>query len=91
MNKTEAPVEGLVDKNGFTIKPPITDMECILICLQNAPCGIDKKQAERLVSTLDGTLQYASTYDSMGNTTKKIIITYDKGYEKRQAEIESAS
>ena len=45
----EAPTEGEVDKWGFTIKPTITDEECILICLKNAPCGIDKKQAERII------------------------------------------
>ena len=45
----EAPIEGKLDKWGFTIKPTISDTECILICLRNAPCGIDKKQSERLV------------------------------------------
>ena len=45
----EAPPEGEVDKWGFTIKPTITDTELILMCLRNAPCGADKKQAERLV------------------------------------------
>ena len=45
----ESPTEGEVDKWGFTIKPTITDEECILICLKNAPCGIDKKQAERII------------------------------------------
>jgi len=38
----EAPIEGEVDKWGFTIKPTISDTECIIICLKNAPCGIDK-------------------------------------------------
>lgn len=38
-----------VDKHGFTIKPPISDELCILICLKNAPCGTSKKQIERLV------------------------------------------
>ena len=45
----EAPIEGEVDKWGFTIKPSITDDELILMCLRNAPCGSDKKQAERLI------------------------------------------
>jgi len=44
----EAP-KGKVDKWGFSIKPPISDEECILICLKNAPCGSDKKQVERLL------------------------------------------
>tara|TARA_Y100000385_G_C12513340_1_gene392283 strand:+ start:145 stop:321 length:177 start_codon:yes stop_codon:yes gene_type:complete len=45
----EAPTEGEVDKWGFTIKPTISDVECILRCLNNAPCGCDKKQVERLI------------------------------------------
>ena len=39
----EIKVEAPVDKNGFTMKPPITDTQCILMCLRNAPCGADKK------------------------------------------------
>ena len=46
----EAPVEGEVDKWGFTIKPTITDDELILICLKKAPCGTDRKQALALVA-----------------------------------------
>jgi len=38
-----------VDKHGFTMKPPITDNECILSCLKNAHGGMDKKQVDRLV------------------------------------------
>ena len=49
ITNVEAPIEGEVDKWGFTIKPTITDEECILICLKNAPCGIDKKQTERII------------------------------------------
>ena len=45
----EAPIEGEVDKWGFTIKPSITDDELILICLKNAPCGTDRKQTQRLI------------------------------------------
>jgi len=45
----EAPIEGEVDKWGFTIKPTITDDECILICLRNAPCGTDRKQVINLI------------------------------------------
>ena len=37
------------DKNGFTMKPPITDTQCILMCLKNAPCGADKKQVQKLI------------------------------------------
>ena len=45
VTKSEAPV----DKNGFTLKPPITDTQCILMCLRNAPCGADKKQVQKLI------------------------------------------
>jgi hypothetical protein len=45
----EAPVEGEVDKWGFTIKPTISDDELILRCLRNAPCGCDRKQAMKLI------------------------------------------
>jgi hypothetical protein len=45
----EAPVEGEVDKWGFTIKPTISDDELILRCLKNAPCGSDKKQVMNLI------------------------------------------
>jgi hypothetical protein len=49
IDNVEAPIEGKVDKWGFTIKPSISDTECILICLKNAPCGHNKKQVERLI------------------------------------------
>jgi len=48
MHKTEAQV----DKWGFTIKPTISDKECMLICLNNAPCGIDKKQVAEIIKAL---------------------------------------
>jgi|TARA_R100001163_G_C5038326_1_gene177034 hypothetical protein len=54
MSNVEAPDE-LVDKHGFSIKPPISDKECILICLKNAPCGTDKKQVQRLIELYDDT------------------------------------
>ena len=38
-----------VDKHGFTIKPLISDDECIRRCLSNIPCGIERKQVERLL------------------------------------------
>ncbi len=49
IDSPEAPIEGEVDKWGFTIKPSITDTECILICLRNAPCGTDSKQVNKLI------------------------------------------
>ena len=42
-----------VDKHGFTIKPPISDTACILICLNNAPCGTDRKQVARLIKEFE--------------------------------------
>ena len=39
-----------VDEHGFTVKPPITDRECIYKCLDNsrALAGLDRKQVARL-------------------------------------------
>ncbi len=37
------------DSNGWTIRDPISDDECILICLRNAPCGTDMKQVNKLI------------------------------------------
>ena len=37
------------DKIVWTQKPPISDSECILLCLKNAPCGTNRKQVERLI------------------------------------------
>jgi hypothetical protein len=39
----------MIDKDGWTQRDPISDNECILICLKNAPCGIDRKQVIRLI------------------------------------------
>ena len=40
----------MLDKNGFTIRKPISDRECIYKCLDNnrALAGLDRKQVERL-------------------------------------------
>jgi|TARA_B000000532_G_scaffold193421_1_gene159370 hypothetical protein len=46
-----------VDKHGFTIKPPISDTACILICLNNAPCGTDRKQVARLIQEFEDGLR----------------------------------
>ncbi len=35
---------------GWTQKDPITNDELILLCLNNAPCGSDKKQLMSLIS-----------------------------------------
>jgi len=52
----EAPIEGEVDKWGFTIKPPISDDLLMLRCLQNAPCGSDRKQVARLCCVIEAKL-----------------------------------
>ena len=41
----------MIDKDGWTQKDPISDEECILVCLKNCEhlCGIDKKQVARLI------------------------------------------
>ena len=49
IDSPEAPIEGKVDKHGFTIKPSITDDELILMCIKNAPCGSDRKQVLALI------------------------------------------
>ena len=40
----------VVDKNGFTIRGPISDRECIYKCLDNCRqlAGLDRQQVERL-------------------------------------------
>ena len=39
-----------IDEHGFTVKPPISDRECIYRCLDNCRdlSGLDKKQVSRL-------------------------------------------
>jgi len=41
------------DKHGFTIKEPITDDDLIYICLNNAPCGTDRKQVMNLIKVYE--------------------------------------
>ena len=40
----------ILDKNGFTIRVPISDRECIYKCLDNCRqlAGLDRKQVARL-------------------------------------------
>ncbi len=40
----------------WMVKPPISDEELMLICLNNAPCGTNKKQATRLIRVLEAKL-----------------------------------
>ena len=41
---------GSVDKDGFSVRPPISDRECIYKCLDNCRqmAGLDRKQVARL-------------------------------------------
>ena len=57
IDSPEAPIEGEVDKWGFTIKPSISDDELILMCLKNAPCGSDRKQAMKLIKIYEEKIQ----------------------------------
>jgi hypothetical protein len=57
IDSPEAPIDGEVDKWGFTIKPTITDDELILMCLRNAPCGADRKQVLSLIKKYESILE----------------------------------
>jgi hypothetical protein len=41
------------EKIVWTQKPLISDRDCILLCLKNAPCGTSRKQVERLIKEFD--------------------------------------
>ena len=51
MSNVEASAGGEVDHQGWPKKPPISDRECILKCLENCEqlAGLDKKQVGRLI------------------------------------------
>jgi len=46
----ESDSSGSVDANGFSVRPPISDRECIYKCLDNCRqmAGLDRKQVARL-------------------------------------------
>jgi len=48
----EASSGGDVDHQGWPKKPPISDRECIYLCLDNCEnlAGLDKKQVQRLMT-----------------------------------------
>lgn len=55
---TETMVESImIDENGWWQRDPISDEECILICLNNAPCGTDKKQVAKLIAKFENEVQ----------------------------------
>tara|TARA_B100001287_G_C22601456_1_gene490613 strand:- start:415 stop:552 length:138 start_codon:yes stop_codon:yes gene_type:complete len=41
------------EKIVWTQKPLISDRDCILLCLKNAPCGTNRKQVERLIKEFE--------------------------------------
>jgi|TARA_B100001063_G_scaffold75723_1_gene69979 hypothetical protein len=41
------------EKIVWTQKPLISDRDCILLCLKNAPCGTSRKQVERLIKEFE--------------------------------------
>ena len=41
------------DKIVWSQKPLISDRDCILLCLKNAPCGTSRKQVERLIKEFE--------------------------------------
>ena len=47
----EASAGGEVDHNGWPKKPPISDRECIYLCLENCEslAGLEKNQVQRLM------------------------------------------
>jgi len=49
-SSVESDSSGTVDEHGFTIRPPISDRECIYKCLDNSRqlAGLDRKQVARL-------------------------------------------
>ena len=54
-------------------RDPISDEECILICLNNAPCGTDKKQVARLIDEIQIKVYVelrAAVDDSAGNAVR---------------------
>ena len=51
----EASAGGEVDHNGWPKKPPISDRECIYLCLENCEelAGLEKKQVQRLMKEFE--------------------------------------
>ena len=54
----------MIDEHGWTQKDPISDEGCILICLNNAPCGTDKKQVDRLIKNYQELLLILRNYQN---------------------------
>jgi hypothetical protein len=54
-SNVESDASGYVDKNGWTVRPPISDRECIYKCLYNCEymTGLDKHQVKRLMKDFE--------------------------------------
>ncbi len=52
----------MIDEHGWTQKEPISDCNCILNCLKNATCGIDRKEVERIVKEIENECKTVSDY-----------------------------
>ena len=54
-SNVEASAGGEVDHHGWPKKPPISDRECILKCLENCEqlAGLEKKQVQRLIKEFE--------------------------------------
>ncbi len=65
-----------LDKHGFKVKKYPDGLESVRKSVDNcvAMCGLDRNLMERL---LKGEWSESSTLDSMGRTSKKIVIEYD--------------
>ena len=47
----------MIGESGWTQRDPISDDELILICLNNAPCGTDRKQVMSLIKKYEDKLK----------------------------------
>ncbi len=65
-----------LDKHGFKVRKYPDGLESVRAAVDNAVnlCGLDKKLMEDL---LKGEWSEYSTSNSMGRTSKKIVIEYD--------------
>ena len=65
-----------LDKHGFKVKKYPDGLESVRKSVENCEmmCGLDKRLMEEL---LKGEWSQSTTLDSMGRSSKKIVIEYD--------------
>ena len=76
-NKKEYDEEGNeVDKHGFKVKKYPDGLESVRKSVENCEqlCGLDRNVMARLIK---GEWSQSTTLDSVGRTSKKIVIEYD--------------